>query len=83
MPKYRSSGTLSQLNPPYTSLDEVPIMSDYQPPHDFTPNHRGENNIGAQSSHPVQPAQGVKDGTPAHPLPTHTPAAKEADGDAG
>ncbi|KAK7698644.1 hypothetical protein SLS64_012383 [Diaporthe eres] len=61
-------------------------MSDYQPPHNFTPNHRGENNIGAQSegsSHPVQPAQGVIDGTPAHPLPTHTPAAKEADGDAG
>lgn len=86
MPRHSSSGTLAQLNPPHISLDEVPIMADYQPRHNFSPNHRGERNIGAQSagaSHPVQHAQSVMDGTPAHPLPTHTPVASEADGVAG
>lgn len=82
MPKCCSSGTLSRLSPPYTLLDEVPIMANYQPPHNFTPDHRGENNVGAQSagsSHPVQHAQGVMDGTSAHPLPTQVPLAKEAE----
>lgn len=57
-------------------------MSNYQPPHNFTPNHRGENNIGAQSagsSHPVQHAQGVMHGTSAHPLPAQVPSVKEAE----
>ncbi|KAG6358242.1 hypothetical protein INS49_014126 [Diaporthe citri] len=57
-------------------------MANYQAPHHFTPDHRGENNLGAQSagsSHPVQHAQGVMDGTSAHPLPTQVPSASLAE----
>lgn len=82
MPQHRGSGTFSELNPPYTSLDQVPIMANYQPPHNFTPIKLGENDTGAQSAgffHPAQHAQCVTEGTPAHQPPPQTSAAKEAD----
>lgn len=82
MPQHRNCGTCPRLNTPDTQLDEVPIMASYQPPHCFALTHPGENNAGAQSagvSHQAQHAQGVMDGTPAHQMPTQTPAANEAE----
>lgn len=82
MPQHRRSGTLALLNPPHTSLGEVPTMANYQPACSFILDHRGENDTGPQSagvSHPAQHVQGVMEGTVAHPLPTQVPAANEAE----
>lgn len=82
MPQSYDAGTLAQLSSPYTSLDKVPTMANYLPRHSFNPNHPGDNNIRALSkgaSHTVQHIQGAMDNTPAHPQPTQTPAANEAE----
>lgn len=86
MPQHRGSGTLAELNSPYTSLDQVPIMANYHPPYDSTLNHQGENNAAAQSGascHSAQDIQGAMDDTLAHAQPAKTPAVNEAGEDMG
>lgn len=81
MPQHRDSGTVSEPNPPYASVDEVPIMANYLPSYNITLNHRSESNSGEQpagASLPVQHAQGVMDDTPEHPCITQIPVACEA-----
>lgn len=56
-------------------------MDNYQPNHDFTLSHPGENNPEAQSTsspHPAQHTQGVMDNT--HPVPTQISAAEKSKG---
>lgn len=82
MPQHGDFGTFSRLIPPNTPIREVPIMANYQPPHNFALIHPGEKGAGPLStnpSHPVQHAQGVLDSIPAIALPTQTPAVNEAE----
>lgn len=70
------------LYPPYTSIDKVPIMANYQSTHNFTPRHPSEDNPEAQSTgapHPAQHVQGAMDNLMAKTLPAQTLADNKAD----